>query len=497
MVLLLSIKELHQKLNIVSLGSKVMYHASKKNTVIGYTCIVQAAVENFLSTKAHIIYTDASFCRDNGKLITMCFLDQNHQLQPLGCHYCFREEARSYRTLFEQLWDSGLHQLGGKDDNGNTKELIIVSDAGTAVISFVEYVNKHYDIKIDHVLCVTHFLRHLKGHIVDNDGKVDRECAEGIISLFYYARRSPVELVANKFLSRIRESSEEAYKYIKENGMSTFVYKYDSPHFCADSNNASESLNNLLNKKDQNDKSIRTSTIFGTISRFACLTLECLIKRKACLDFEKCCLLENAWNYNYFCRYIVHQLIMIGYRYEVLKSRYQVKNDSSVFDSDWDCIFHVDFSIRQCSCKMWQQTLHPCIHAVALLHSQRRYHEVFSYIDDSYKTQSIWEIIPDIDKDYKSVLKSISETDINKYESPLKHLKVFRSPRTNKKRRRLSAYEKVTFQKRAKMDKSNDKNVKKAKVRKVTESTITVPIRLQASRACKQKTVSNIKKRKC
>ena len=34
MVLLLSIKELHQKLNIVSLGSKVMYHASKKTLLL-------------------------------------------------------------------------------------------------------------------------------------------------------------------------------------------------------------------------------------------------------------------------------------------------------------------------------------------------------------------------------------------------------------------------------------------------------------------------------
>ena len=176
-------------------------------------------------------------------------------------------------------------------------------------------------------------------------------------ALYFKARRSPTVAIANSYLDEISKISKAAYNYIDEKGKSSFVFQYDIPHFCADSNNVSESFNNLLNKKDLNGKSARSSTIFGTMYRFICLTLDCLIKRKKCLDYKESFEATDTLRYNHFCRYVVKQLVKIGYRYEVLKNRYQVQDDCSVFDSDWDCIFHVDFSTKQCSCMMWQQTL--------------------------------------------------------------------------------------------------------------------------------------------
>lgn len=92
--------ELCTKLNKISPKSKVVLHPDN-NMVTSYTCIVKASVDNFLRTKANIIYVDGSFCSDGGKILCMSFLDQNHHLQPFGCHYCFSETSDGYTTLFE------------------------------------------------------------------------------------------------------------------------------------------------------------------------------------------------------------------------------------------------------------------------------------------------------------------------------------------------------------------------------------------------------------
>ena len=80
--------------------------------------------------------------------------------------------------------------------------------------------------------------------------------------LFYYARRSPTEQLANYFLSIIKDVCEDVYKYIVDKCMSCFIYKYDTPHYSIDTNNVSESVMNMLKSITFDFKTARKAGIF-------------------------------------------------------------------------------------------------------------------------------------------------------------------------------------------------------------------------------------------
>ena len=461
--LLCSINQLHKKLNSISPGSLVTFHVSG-SVVNGYTCVVKAAIDNFVKTKANIIYMDGGFCRDNGMILSMSFLDQNHRIQPLGCHFSFSESAMCFERLFEQLWTSGLDVMN---------HLIFISDSGTALEKFISDIRPKYpSLRIEHILCVTHFLRNLKDHMAKNDND---ELFEEVKLYYYKARRAPTEEIANSYLMKIEEVSSVAYRYVMNAGLTPFIYMYETPHFLADTNNVAESVNNVLNGKGLNGKSIRSSSIFGALYRFICFTLDCLIQRKDCLHFNPSFGSNGHDNYNYFCSFVMKQLVGLGYQYEVLKYRYRV-NNNSVYDGEWDCLFDVDFSARKCSCKMWQQTLIPCIHAIAILHSRKEYHKVPFYVDDSYTTSKVWEIIPTIDRNYKTILQFTPNYDSPSTISSSKKLEklVFLKGLTKKKRKRVL---------------SRGEDVKQSKKVKYypSQTTVIVPLRSQPTRSCRKK----------
>ena len=131
------------------------------------------------------------------------------------------------------------------------------------------------------------------------------EAFKEVRSLYFKARRSPTADNANSYMDEISKISKAAYDYIDKKGKSSFVCQYDTPHCCAGSNNISESFNNILNRKDLSGKSARSSTIFGTMYRFICLTLDCLIKRKKCLNYEESFESTEYLRHDYFCRYVV------------------------------------------------------------------------------------------------------------------------------------------------------------------------------------------------
>ena len=129
--------------------------------------------------------------------------------------------------------------------------------------------------------------------------------------------------------------------------------------------------------------------LVGILTRFIKLTLERLITRKKCLHVPSVDLPVGTTHTNYFCEYVVKTLVDLGYRYEVLNYRYKVLSDGVVYDKDWDLPFTVDFERRTCSCKMWDQNLYPCIHAIAILHTRHEYYKVLSYVDSCYQSREI------------------------------------------------------------------------------------------------------------
>ena len=82
--------------------------------------------------------------------------------------------------MFTEVWNAGLKDI---------KNLTIVSDEGTAITKFIEIIHEKYtSIKIDHVNCIVHLLRHVKDKM-KKEGTDEQY--DDVNSNFYQARGSP------------------------------------------------------------------------------------------------------------------------------------------------------------------------------------------------------------------------------------------------------------------------------------------------------------------
>ena len=207
-------------------GSYIKYHVDKYNCVSSYTCVIKPAVEEITKIISKNLYVDGTFCCSQFHLLCFCFLDANGHLQPIAGQYCLSEDHVNLELMFTEVWNAGLKDI---------KNLTIVSDEGTAITKFVENIQEKYtSIKIDHVNCIVHLLRHVKDKMKKEGTD---EYYDDVNSNFYKARRSPTEEMAKENLLCIKDYSEAAYNYITNNRMSSFIYTYETSHFLADTNN--------------------------------------------------------------------------------------------------------------------------------------------------------------------------------------------------------------------------------------------------------------------
>ena len=438
-----------------------------------YTCVIKGAIDEFIKNVNHIIYIDGTFCKDSGNLFTFSFLDANHHLQPMGCYFGRSESSALMTLLFDEMWNAGLNEVS---------DLVFMSDNGSAINKFVKFLQTSHEgimkkgIPVKHIKCVTHFLRHIKDRLV-KEGKENE--FETVRLLFYYARRSPTKEISDGYLEEIKDISEDVYNYIKENREYYFVSDYDHIHFCADTNNVSESLMNLLRNREYYTRSTCNTGIFGVLYRFVLLSFNQMIERRESLELSK-----GDINYNHYCNFVMKELVHTGYLYEVLKNRYEIEQYNStskvgiVKDSEWNLSFQVDFNTRKCSCGLFQNNKYPCIHAVAILHNNAEYYNVLSYVDPYYELKVIASKIFAIDEDFEKKLKQgIScKTKCRKsFEKLISGLKVCDFERRVLSRRILSVGER-----------KNRMNRKmKLKVYQTKTGKILVPSRIQRFRRCK------------
>ena len=82
--------------------------------------------------------------------------------------------------MLTEVWNVGLKEI---------KNLTIVSNEGTAITKFVKNIQEKYSsIKIDHVNCIVHLLRHVKDKM-KKEGTDEQY--DDVNSNFYQARGSP------------------------------------------------------------------------------------------------------------------------------------------------------------------------------------------------------------------------------------------------------------------------------------------------------------------
>ena len=68
-------------------------------------CVIKPLVDCFLNNPSPVIYLDALFCNNYGKLLSAMFMDANHHIQPIACHFCGEETGVDYILhFFSLLW---------------------------------------------------------------------------------------------------------------------------------------------------------------------------------------------------------------------------------------------------------------------------------------------------------------------------------------------------------------------------------------------------------
>ena len=104
----------------------------KENTkmfkhITAITCVIKPLVDCFLNNPSPVIYIDASFCSNYGKLLSAMFMDANHHIQPIACHFCGEETGVDYTLLLTALMEAGL----------NEREYLVFNSDGSAAINMI------------------------------------------------------------------------------------------------------------------------------------------------------------------------------------------------------------------------------------------------------------------------------------------------------------------------------------------------------------------------
>ena len=71
--------------------------------ITAITCVIKPLVDCFLNNPSPVIYLHASFCSNYGKLLSAMFMDANHHIQPIACHFCGEETGVDYILHFFSL----------------------------------------------------------------------------------------------------------------------------------------------------------------------------------------------------------------------------------------------------------------------------------------------------------------------------------------------------------------------------------------------------------
>ena len=71
--------------------------------ITAITCVIKPLVDCFLNNPSPVIYLNALFCSNYGKLLSALFMDANHHIQPIACHLCGEETGVDYTLHFFSL----------------------------------------------------------------------------------------------------------------------------------------------------------------------------------------------------------------------------------------------------------------------------------------------------------------------------------------------------------------------------------------------------------
>ena len=237
----------------------------------GVLCVIQVTVDCFLKNMIPVVYFDACFCSNRGKLICAMWIDANHHIQPMACYVCGEETINDYLILLTHLMEKGLKRR---------EDLIFSSDGSMAIKSAISAISRKYDKQYRHVVCTQHIMRNLAAEMARNGisprDPENKELYRQVNNYFWRARNSGTKEIASRYLNEINEICPVAYDYIKKWGDDIYLWNHPFPHYQQDTNNPCESLLSLLRRNLKFGKCPRASNTYKTVVRFIEVSLNCM-----------------------------------------------------------------------------------------------------------------------------------------------------------------------------------------------------------------------------
>ena len=114
-----------------------------------------------MNNPSPVIYIDASFCSNYGKLLSAMFMDANHHIQPIACHFCGEETGVDYILLLTFLMEAGLSK----------RPYIVFNSDGSAAINMAiaSVMNEYKLTNYKHVICSQHIFRHVAAKLAKDE----------------------------------------------------------------------------------------------------------------------------------------------------------------------------------------------------------------------------------------------------------------------------------------------------------------------------------------
>ena len=302
-------------------GNEVNDHDRITRVATGVLCVIQVTVDCFLKNMIPVVYLDACFCSNRGKLICAMWMDANHHIQPMACYVCGEETINDYLILLTHLMEKGLK---------NREDLIFSSDGSVAIKSAIAAISRKYDKQYRHVVCTQHIMRNLAAEMARKGmsprDPENQEVYKQVNNYFWRARNSGTKEIASRYLNEINEICPVAYDYITKWGDDIYLWNHPFPHYQQDTNNPCESLMSLLRRNLKFGKCPRASNTYKTVVRFIEVSLNCMTNRRYFLDSQVVKPGElTMYSFEEWGHWIVERITHEGKNFEMKKGIYQFR----------------------------------------------------------------------------------------------------------------------------------------------------------------------------
>ncbi|XP_020262552.1 uncharacterized protein LOC109838530 [Asparagus officinalis] len=310
-------------------------------------------VQGFLNGCRPLLFLDGTFLKDGykGMLLSAIAYDGDQGIFPLAYCICDQENVDNWRWFLQDLWSILYERL---DPYNPPHQLVIISDADKEIREAV----REYFPEAIHSRCVLHLVENFRSKLKDLGMKAkDTQVLGNLLQTACY-KYTIAEW--NDYMKEIYEMAPAAYEiainYSPEHWANAFFPGIRYGHVTS---NVAESFNSWI-------REARLLRILQMVEH---------IRKQLMTRMNNRRIMACKWT-SYLCskvEKIVRENMEKGHTLEIRQSR------DDIFEVQSHRTTRVDLENRTCTCRAWDVTRIPCVHACAVIIYMKR--DVYQYCD--------------------------------------------------------------------------------------------------------------------